>query len=66
MTGLVFCFLGLHGYLYKDNKWESYSLEFKSESKSERRKGSILVFGYLIISILPPFILPVICHNFFK
>lgn len=49
-------FFALHYYLfYKPQKWEEYFKEFENESKEERLKGSFLVWGYMIVSLIMPF-----------
>ena len=51
---------------FRPNKWKTYFKEFENESKEERRKGSFLVWGYLIFSLSLPIIIPVIWDAFFR
>lgn len=51
-------FFALHYYLfYKPQKWEEYFKEFENETKKERVKGSFLVWGYMIVSLIMPFVI---------
>lgn len=51
-------FFALHYYLfYKPQKWEEYFKEFENEAKEERLKGSFLVWGYMIVSLIMPFVI---------
>lgn len=51
-------FLALHYYIfYKPQKWEEYFKEFENETKEERLKGSFLVWGYMTVSLMMPFII---------
>ena len=53
---LLLIFALLHFFLfYKPQKWEDYFKEFENESKEERLKGSFLVWGYIIVSLMMPF-----------
>ncbi|MEE1260057.1 MAG: hypothetical protein U0K66_07730 [Paludibacteraceae bacterium] len=42
---------------YKPQKWEEYFKEFENEAKEERLKGSFLVWGYMIVSLIMPFVI---------
>ena len=59
LLALLFCLLQLFIF-YNPNKWKTYFKEFENESKEERRKGTILVWSYIIVSLALPIILPVI------
>ena len=65
LLALLFCFLQLFIF-FKPNKWKTYFKEFENESKEERRKGSFLVWSYIIVSLALPMILPVIWFTYFK
>ena len=65
LLALLFCFLQLFIF-FKPNKWKTYFKEFENESKRERRKGSFLVWGYLIFSLSLQILIPVIWDAFFK
>ena len=51
---------------FRPNKWKTYFKEFENESKEERRKGSFLVWGYLIFSLSLQILIPVIWDAFFR
>jgi hypothetical protein len=51
---------------FRPSKWKTYFKEFENESKGERRKGSFLVWGYLIFSLSLQILIPVIWDAFFK
>ena len=55
---------------FRPSKWKTYFKEFENESKEERRKGSFLVWGYIISTtfspIYIPMFLPVIWFTYFK
>lgn len=51
---------------FRPSKWKTYFKEFENETKEERRKGSFLVWGYLIFSLSLPIIIPVIWDAFFR
>lgn len=55
---LILLFLALHYFIfYKPQKWEEYFKEFENETKKERLKGSFLVWGYMTLSLMMPFII---------
>ena len=59
-------FLGLHYILfYNKEKWEEYFKEFENESKEERKKGTIKVWGYFIGSILIPISIIILVSELF-
>ena len=61
---LMTLFIILHYILfYKPEKWKEYTKEFENETKEEIRKGSVLVWGYLIVSLMLPIFLPVIYYS---
>lgn len=51
---------------FRPSKWKTYFKEFENESKEERRKGSFLVWGYLIFSLSLQILIPVIWDAFFR
>ena len=51
---------------FRPSKWKTYFKEFENESKEERRKGSFLVWSYIIVSLALPMFLPVIWFTYFK
>ena len=51
---------------FRPNKWKTYFKEFENESKEEKRKGSFLVWGYIIFTMSLPIIIPVIWDAFFR
>ena len=51
---------------FRPDKWKTYLKEFENESKEERRKGSFLVWSYIIVSLALPMFLPVIWFTYFK
>ena len=54
----------LHYFLfYKPEKWIEYTKEFENETKDDKRKGSVLVWGYLVLSLMLPIFLPVIYYS---
>ena len=65
LLALLFCLLQLFIF-YNPNKWKTYFKEFENESKEERRKGTILVWSYIIVSLALPIILPVIWFTYFR
>ena len=65
LLALLFCLLQLFIF-YNPNKWKTYFKEFENESKEERRKGSFLVWSYIIVSLALPMFLPVIWFTYFK
>ena len=59
-------FLGLHYILfYNKEKWNEYFKEFENESKEERKKGTIKVWGYFIGSILIPISIIILVSELF-
>jgi len=59
---IIYIFLLVFGLLhfiifYKPQKWEEYFKEFENEAKEERLKGSFLVWGYMIVSLIMPFVI---------
>lgn len=65
LLALLFCLLQLFIF-YNPNKWKTYFKEFENGSKEERRKGTILVWSYIIVSLALPIILPVIWFTYFR
>ena len=65
LLALLFCLLQLFIF-YNPNKWKTYFKEFENETKEERRKGTILVWSYIIVSLALPIILPVIWFTYFR
>ena len=51
---------------FRPNKWKTYFKEFENETKEERRKGTIRVWSYIIVSLALPMILPVIWFTYFR
>ena len=51
---------------FRPSKWKTYFKEFENESKEERRKGTILVWGYIIFSSFSPIYIPVIWDAYFR
>lgn len=51
---------------FRPSKWKTYFKEFENESKEEKRKGTILVWGYIIFSSFSPIYIPVIWDAFFR
>ena len=51
---------------FRPNKWKTFFKEFENETKEERRKGTILVWSYIIVSLALPIILPVIWFTYFR
>ena len=51
---------------FRPSKWKTYFKEFENESKEEKRKGTILVWGYIIFSTFSPIYIPVIWDAFFR
>ena len=51
---------------FRPSKWKTYFKEFENESKEEKRKGTILVWGYIIFSSFSPIYIPVIWDTFFR
>ena len=66
-TLLVLLFFALQFLIFfRPNKWKTYFKEFENESKKEKRKGTILVWGYIIFSTFSPIYIPVIWDAFFR
>ncbi len=65
LLALLFCLLQLFIF-YNPNKWKTFFKEFENETKEERRKGTILVWSYIIVSLALPMILPVIWFTYFR
>lgn len=64
---LALLFFAIHFLIFfRPSKWKTYFKEFENESKEERRKGSFLVWGYLIFSLSLPILIPVIWDAFFR
>ena len=64
---LVLLFFALQFLIFfRPSKWKTYFKEFENESKEERRKGSFLVWSYIIVSLALPMFLPVIWFTYFK
>ena len=64
---LVLLFFALQFLIFfRPNKWKTYFKEFENESKEEKRKGSFLVWSYIIVSLALPMFLPVIWFTYFK
>ena len=51
---------------FRPNKWKTFFKEFENETKEERRKGTIRVWSYIIVSLALPIILPVIWFTYFR
>ncbi len=51
---------------FRPSKWKTYFKEFENESKEEKRKGTILVWGYIIFSSFSPIYIPVIWDAYFR
>lgn len=60
---LSFFFILHYILFYKPEKWKEYTKEFENETKEEKRKGAVLVWGYLIVSLILPIFLPVIYYS---
>lgn len=59
--GALVYFILLYFLLYNKERWETYVKEFGNESEKEKKRGNVLVFIFLIGSILLFFIsLPVL------
>ena len=65
LLALLFCLLQLFIF-YNPNKWKTFFKEFENETKEERRKGTIRVWSYIIVSLALPIILPVIWFTYFR
>ena len=66
-TLLVLLFFALQFLIFfRPSKWKTYFKEFENESKEEKRKGTILVWGYIIFSSFSPIYIPVIWDAFFR
>ena len=64
---LVLLFFALQFLIFfRPSKWKTYFKEFENESKEEKRKGTILVWGYIIFSTFSPIYIPVIWDAFFR
>lgn len=66
-TLLVLLFFSIQFLIFfRPSKWKTYFKEFENESKEEKRKGTILVWGYIIFSMFSPIYIPVIWDAFFR
>ena len=66
-TLLVLLFFSIQFLIFfRPSKWKTYFKEFENESKEEKRKGTILVWGYIIFSTFSPIYIPVIWDAFFR
>lgn len=64
---LVLLFFALQFLIFfRPSKWKTYFKEFENETKEEKRKGSFLVWGYIIFSLSLPILIPVIWDAYFR
>jgi hypothetical protein len=62
--GLIIFAVLHHFIFYNKKRWDVYIEEFKDENPLERRKGTILVYSYLIGSVLIFFLLMPLLFGF--
>ncbi len=64
---LALLFFAIHFLiLFRPSKWKTYFKEFENETKEEKRKGSFLVWGYIIFTMSLPILITVIWDAFFR